>query len=124
MINLNLNLNFNLFKKEENIIKFSNFKDFADEVHNKKKGFYNLADFQLEMAYWRLKNIENTSLLLATRGIGKSDIITCLTSLYIIYQNPTQSIIIITDKATKGRRLLKYIKDIIINNNIIFLILM
>jgi hypothetical protein len=92
------------------------FREFAKQVHNKEKGFYDLADFQLEMAEWRLSNIDNVSMILATRGIGKSDIITCLTSLYSIYLEPTKSLIIITDKATKGQRLLKYIKDIIINS--------
>lgn len=96
------------------------FRDFANHIHNKENGFYNLEEFQFEIAEWRLNNLKDVSMLLATRGIGKSDIITCLVSLYLIYINPLDSLIIITDKATKAQRLLKYIKDIIIANTSFF----
>jgi hypothetical protein len=105
------------FKKREISIKEKlSFRDFANKVHNKENGFYDLEEFQFEMAEWRLNNLKDVSMILATRGIGKSDIITCLVSLYLIYINPLDSLIIITDKATKAQRLLKYIKDIIIAN--------
>lgn len=99
-------------KQEEKL----SFRDFANKVHNKENGFYDLEEFQFEMADWRLNNLKDVSMILATRGIGKSDIITCLVSLYLIYINPLDSLIIITDKATKAQRLLKYVKDIIIAN--------
>ena len=72
------------------------------------------------MADWRLNNLKDVSMILATRGIGKSDIITCLVSLYLIYKDPLKSLIIITDKATKAQRLLKYVKDIIVANQDFF----
>lgn len=120
-IDLNFDLDFDLDKTllKKKDVKLS-FIEFAKKVHNKNNGFYDLADFQLEMAEWRLNNKEDVSMILATRGIGKSDIITCLTSLYLIYNNPLQSLIIITDKATKGVRLLKYIKSIIVTNKPFF----
>lgn len=96
------------------------FRDFVNKVFNKELGFYDLEEFQFEMAEWRLNNLDNVSMILATRGIGKSDIITCLTSLYLIYKEPTKSLIIITDKYSKGQKLLKYIRDIIIKSSEFF----
>ena len=97
------------------------FRDFANKVFNKELGFrYNLAEFQFEMAEWRLNNLDNVSMILATRHIGKTDVITCLTTLYLIYKDPTTTLIIITDTATKGYRLLKQMKDIIIASPDVF----
>ena len=109
----------NKFIKEDVSQKLS-FREFAKQVHNKELGFYDLAEFQFEIADWRLNNLNDVSMLLATRGIGKSDIITCLTSLYLIYKSPTKSLIIITDKYAKGQKLLKLMKDIISNSPGVF----
>jgi len=120
-MDFDFNFDFSFSKKKQIYEpKKLNFIEFANQVHNKELGFYDLAEFQFEIAEWRLNNLNDVSMLLATRGIGKSDIITCLTSLYLIYKSPTKSLIIITDKYAKGQKLLKLMKDIISNSPDVF----
>lgn len=95
------------------------FEDFVKEVYTKDKGFHDMYDFQFEMAHWFL-NQEGTSLLLATRGIGKTLILTALTSLYRIYKDPKCSIIIISYKAKASETIISYITSIIKTNPTFF----
>jgi hypothetical protein len=119
-LNLNLNFDFNLFQqKKEKPRVILDFESFAKKVFNEKLGFFDIYDFQLDMCNWAL-NQENTSLLIATRGIGKSYFVTCLCTLYRVYCDPTTTILIVTNQHKKSKQLLLVIHGIINANKEFF----
>ena len=80
---------------------------------------YKLFPFQTKL----IKKIYNTKgviMLLATRGIGKTDLITALLTLYKVYINPLERVLIITNRSTRGKRILFSIGAYIKNNMSIF----
>lgn len=117
-MDFNFNIEFNFGKKEQKAREILSFEDFANLIFNKEKGYYDIQPFQFEMANWALRPVKDgtTKLLLATRGIGKSDIITSLLTLYRVYCEPTTSVQIISSTATKSRDLLKQISGMILSN--------
>ncbi len=114
-MDFNFNMNFNFGKKKEEPYTANlSFKEFAEAVHCKDKGFYDPYDFQIEMVEWTLKQpTDQTQLILATRGIGKTIMITCLSVLYRVYLNPKISIQIISDTSRKAESNIQYIGKII-----------
>lgn len=99
--------------------KVLSFDEFCEEVYCERTGFHNLFPFQKDMAKWFL-NQSGTSMVLATRGIGKTLILSALTSLYRIYKDPKCSIIIISYKAKSSEAILGYITQIIRANKDFF----
>jgi hypothetical protein len=109
--------------KEETVEVKSNkklsFREFVNEVYTRDKGFDDLFEFQFEMAEWFL-NQTNTSLVLATRQIGKSRVLTVLTSLYRIYLNPYIRIGIMSARLDTSRERIGIMNKIIETNKEFF----
>lgn len=80
---------------------------------------YELFDFQKQLVQ-AMHEKQGIAMLLATRGIGKTDLITALLTLYKVYINPLERVLIITNRADRAKNILHSIASYIKNNKDIF----
>jgi hypothetical protein len=89
-------------------------KEFFDTLYQ-----YELFPFQVKLIS-QIYSSKGVVMLLATRGIGKTDLITALLTLYKVYINPLERVLIITNRSTRGKNILFSIGAYIKNNMDIF----
>lgn len=74
------------------------FRDFLKKVNFK----FEPVDVQLEMVDFFMENSNKTKMILATRGIGKSDLLSIAMPLYKLYLDATYTCLIITKTQSLG----------------------
>ena len=89
-----------------------------EEFYDRLYG-YKLFDFQKQLIK-AMHEKQGVAMLLATRGIGKTDLITSLLTLYKVYINPLERVLIITNRSDRAKNILHNISSYIKNNMDIF----
>jgi hypothetical protein len=89
------------------------------EEFYKKLYMYELFDFQKQLIK-AMHEKQGVAMLLATRGIGKTDLITALLTLYKVYINPLERVLIITNRSDRAKNILHNISSYIKNNMDVF----